>query len=85
MEKGKEDRVGWVSGDMLEMHAGELGGGEEGNLARMLQTAGVWRDDAIGGRHGRAESNYEASDKRKVQIAIRPRTPHIWSSIIPTP
>ena len=35
MEKGKEDRVGGVCGEMLEMHACKLGGVEEGKLARM--------------------------------------------------
>lgn len=67
MEKRKEDRVGRVCGEVLEMHAGELVCGEEGKLAGMLETAGVWRDDAIRreGSHGRAEGNYERRDKER--------------------
>lgn len=52
MKKGKEDGIWGVCGDMFEMHAGELGGGEERKLTHMLQTACVRRDDAIGGGEG---------------------------------
>lgn len=53
MEEGEEDGVGRVCGEMVEVHAGEFCGGEEGKWTCMAERADVWRDDAIGGGHRR--------------------------------
>ena len=50
MEEGEEDGVGGVGGDVLEVHAGKVGSGEEGDVGGgMLEDGAVGRDNAIGG------------------------------------
>ena len=58
MEEGEQDRVRRVCGEMLEMHAGEMAGRQEGDgRGGILEASTVRRHDTErGGGHDERES-----------------------------